>query len=280
MNFHEKTVVITGATSGIGRAYARYFAERGARLLVTGRRGDLLAERRNELLDRGATRVDLVVGDLADESTVERLLDAVCAGPVCVLVNNAGFGHYAPVAAADIELLRAMLRVHAEVPLRLVHAVLAGMTSRREGVVINVGSLAGRVAVPGSALYVATKVYLERLSESIALEAAQHGVVVQALTPGYVLTDFHRDDTEDTQRRGRNRGLIRWMNADSVVARSMRAVRRAEHRIAGRPRRLPRRRDVVVVPGLANRFLERLSRFLPRTLVYRAAARAATRARR
>jgi len=272
VNFHEKRVVVTGATSGIGRAYARHFAAQGARLLVTGRRGGLLAERRNDLLDRGATRVDLVVGDLADESTVERLLDAISAGPVSVLVNNAGFGHYAPVAAASIEPLRAMLRVHAEVPLRLAHAVLAGMTARHEGVVINVGSLAGRVAVPGSALYVATKVYLERLSESLALETAPHGVVVQALTPGYVLTDFHRDDTEDTQRRGRNRGLIRWMDADSVVAGSMRAVERAARRLARHPGRLPRRRDVVVVPGLANRFLERVSGLLPRTLVYRAAS--------
>lgn len=277
MNIREKRVVITGATSGIGRAYARHFAERGATLLVTGRRGDLLAERRDELLDRGASAVELLVGDLAEEATVSRLLDALAAVPVAVLVNNAGFGHYAHVAGARLEPLRAMLRVHAEVPLRLSHAVLPGMTDRGEGVVINVGSLAGRVAVPGSALYVATKVYLERFSETLALEAAPRGVVVQALTPGYVLTDFHRDDAEDSQQRGRNRGLIRWMDADSVVARSMRAVERAERRLARRPGRLPRRCDVVVVPGIANRFLDRASGLLPRTLLYRAAAARAPR---
>ncbi len=277
MKFYAKYAVITGATSGIGYAYARYLADRGASLLLTGRRAGLLDEHRSELLELGAADVRVVVGDLADESTVAKLLDEIATIPVSVLINNAGFGHYAPVADADVEPLRAMLRVHAEVPLRLAHAVLGGMAERNEGVVINVGSLAGRVAVPGSALYVATKVYLERLSESLALEMATKGVVVQALTPGYVLTDFHRDDAEDTQRRGHNRGLIRWMDADAVVASSMHAVERAEHRIARHPGRLPRRSDVVVVPGLANRVLDRVSGFLPRTLVYRAAAARAPR---
>lgn len=277
MNFYEKRIAITGATSGIGYAYARYFADRGARLLITGRRGELLAEHRTVLLDRGAPGVDVLVGDLAEESTVAAMLDELSGDPIAALVNNAGFGHYARVAHASVEPLLAMLRVHAEVPLRLAHAVLAGMEDRHEGVVINVGSLAGRVAVPGSALYVATKVYLERLSETLALEMAPHGVVVQALTPGYVLTDFHRDDAQDSQRRGQNRGLIRWMDADAVVARSMRAVERAEQRLARHPGRLPRRRDVVVVPGVANRLLDRVSGLLPRTLVYRAAAARAPR---
>lgn len=278
VNFCGKEVVVTGASSGIGLAFADYFAVGGARLTVCGRRVELLGRRRSELLTAGATSVDVVAGDLADEATVARILTRLHDLPVSVFVNNAGFGHHENLADADLERLRAMLRVQAEVPLRFAHAVLGGMAARGEGILINVGSLAGRVAVPGSALYVSTKVYLERLSETLAIEMAPAGVVVQALVPGYVRTDFHRD-VENYENRRTNRGLVRWMDSDAVVARSMRAAERSAARLAQRRRGVPRGRDVVVVPGLANRFLARIAALVPRTMIYRAAANA-TRARR
>lgn len=263
-------MVVTGATSGIGIAFARRFAGQGADMVICGRREALLEERATELTGLGASRVAIVCGDLADEATVARLLDEVRLRPPSVLVNNAGFGHSADVAGAELGRLQAMLRVQAEVPLRLAHAALPAMVAAREGLIVNVGSLAGRVAVPGSALYVSTKVFLERFSETLALEASPHGVVVQALTPGYVRTDFHRD-VEDLAALRRNRGLVRWMDADSVVDQSMRAAARAERRLERSPGAVPRSRDVVVVPGTANRFLAFLAGLLPRTLAYRAA---------
>jgi uncharacterized protein len=272
MNFREREVVITGASSGIGSAFADYFAARGARLTVCGRRVEVLERRRSELLAAGATSVHLLAGDLADEQTVTRILARVRDHPVSALINNAGFGYHANLAEADPEHLRAMLRVQAEAPLRLAHTALAGMAARGEGLLINVGSLAGRAAVPGSALYVSTKVYLERLSETLAIEMAPAGVVVQALVPGYVRTDFHRD-VENLENRRRNRGLVRWMDSDAVVARSMRAAERSAARIARKPGRIPRGRDVVVVPGLANRVLARIAALVPRTMVYRAASK-------
>ena len=270
MDFENKMVVITGATSGIGAAFARRFAREGARLILCGRREEVLSQRRAETLSLGAKSVGMVVGDLADESVVQRLLEVMETEDIAGLVNNAGFGLYSPVADADIEALRAMLRVQAEVPLRLAHAVAPRMKRREEGLIVNVGSLAGRVAVPGSALYVSTKVYLERVGETLALELAPHGIVVQALTPGYVRTDFHRD-IENYEEKRRNRGLIRWMDAEEVVACCVRAALHAERRLL-RGRTAPRGRDVVVIPGLANRFLAALAPFIPRTLIYRAAA--------
>jgi len=162
-----------------------------------------------------------------------------------------------------------MLRVQAEVPLRLIRVAAAAMQRRRCGLIVNVGSLAGRVAVPGSAAYVSTKVYLERLSETVALELAPYGIVVQALTPGYVRTDFHRDVANLDERR-RNRGLVRWMDADDVVRRSLVVAARARKALERRPGGV-RRKNVVVIPGLANRFLGAVSAFVPRTVVYRAA---------
>lgn len=276
MSISGKNIVITGATSGIGAAFARVYAARGARLLLTGRRIDALEQRRAELLGLGAESVELVTGDLAREAVASELVRLVSAREPSALINNAGFGHYAFVGDGDLQPLAAMLRVHAELPLRLCHAALPGMTRRREGVIVNVGSLAGRVPVPGSSVYVATKVYLERLSETLAIEAARENVVVQALTPGYVRTDFHRD-VEDLEARRKNRGLIRWMNADEVVAVSMRASERARRRLQKHPSAPPRRRDVVVVPGLANRLLASIAPLVPRTLLYRATAARAPR---
>jgi len=269
MDFRTNTVIITGATSGIGAAFARHFAREGARLILCGRREDVLARRVAEASTLGAGSVETVVGDLADESVVGRILQVIASEDVAGLVNNAGFGLHAPFEHADPEQLRAMLRVQAEVPMRLARAVAPGMQRRRSGLIVNVGSLAGRVAVPGSALYVSTKVYLERLSETLALELGAHGIVVQALTPGYVKTDFHRD-IENYEAKRRNRGLIRWMDAEDVVSYSARAFLRAERRLQGR-RAAPRRREVVVIPGLANRFLAALAPFIPRSIIYRAA---------
>ncbi len=271
MNYQSRTVIITGASSGIGREFARLFAAEGARLVLTGRRETVLEEARHEAMRLGAASVELIVGDLADPR-VASTVEAVAGEPgLAALINNAGFSHYSDVADSEPEPLLGMLTVQAEVPVRLCRTALRSMGSAGSGLIINVGSLAGRVAVPGSALYVATKCFLERFSETLALEAARRGVVVQALTPGYVRTDFHRN-IENYRQKRKNRGLIRWMDADAVVRRSMRAADRAHRRLRSRPDSLPRRRDVIIIPGAANRLLAALSPLVPRSIVYRAAA--------
>lgn len=275
MNFEGSVAVITGATSGIGAAYAEWFARAGAKLVLSGRRAELLEQARTRLLELGAPDVRLIVGDLADESVATQLETVVVETVPAVLVNNAGFGHYCPLADAPPEPLEAMLTVHTRLPLRLCRIALQGMIPRANGLIVNVGSLAGRVPVPGSALYVATKAFLERFSETLALEAAAYGVVVQAMTPGYVRTDFHRM-VDDYRTRRRNKGLIRWMSPQAVVTVSMRAADRAFGRLSARTAgakaryRVPRRRDVVVIPGVANRLLAAIAPCVPRRVIYRA----------
>ncbi|MFW5685186.1 MAG: SDR family NAD(P)-dependent oxidoreductase [Spirochaetota bacterium] len=264
-------MLITGATSGIGAAFAAHFASRGSRLILTGRRRALLEERRDELIAAGAPQVELETGDLAEQTTGASIEALVRERRPDVLVNNAGFSNYVPVADAPVDELESLLTVLVRVPMRLCNAALPAMIGRGEGLVINVGSLAGRVPVPGAALYVSSKVFLERFTETLAIEAASHGVAVQALTPGYVRTDFHRD-VEDYREKRRNRGLVRWMDSTEVVRESMRAAERALRRLESGRGPAPRRRDVVVVPGLANRVLASVAPFVPRTLIYRAVA--------
>lgn len=270
-DLRDAACLVTGATSGIGLEYARALARRGAALLLTGRRAELLEKRAAELTASGASAVETLVGLLEDEAVLEQLLEAMTElgnrKRLAVVVNNAGFGSYGTLAQT-MERSVQMLRVHAEAPLRTTAQAISLMSRHRRGLIVNVGSLAGKAAVPGSATYVATKIFLERLSETVALEAAAEGIVVQGLTPGYVRTEFHRD-VEDYQNRRVNRGLIRWLDPDAVVAKSLFAARRAERRLARGKR--PRAQDTVVVPGFANRILALLAPLIPRTIVYRAA---------
>ena len=269
MRFSDTLCIVTGASSGIGLEFARRFASDGASLIITGRRAELLEQRKRELQAQGAPEVLVVSGQLEDQETVGRISAAISESrlPPGALVNNAGFGSDGPLGDTLARSLE-MVTVHAEVPMRLMGACLPRMRERGAGLVVNVGSLAGRVAVPDSATYVATKAFLERLSETVALEEYRHGIAVQALTPGYVRTDFHRA-VEDLESRRVNRGLIRWLDSDAVVDVSMRAAARAFARIARGA--APVARDVVVVPGWANRLLSSLAPLFPRSVTYRAA---------
>lgn len=260
--------VITGATSGIGRQFAIELASRGYDLLIAGRREEMLRELADDIRTTHKVKVTVVAGDLAEQITQDRLIDAIESGPVSFLVNNAGSGQGTDFRDAASERLAALNALLAEAPTRLMRAALPGMIHAGHGTIINVGSLAGRAAVPGSSIYVAAKSYLERLSETLALELGPKGIVVQALLPGYVRTDFHRA-VPNYREKQRSRGLIRWAEPDDVVRVSLAAADRARRR----PAAPPRHRDVVVVPGRLNRFLLKLSGMLPRRLIYRAAMR-------
>lgn len=265
----DEYAVITGATSGIGLEFARRFASGGMRLMITGRRAELLRQRADELQALGAPSVELVTGDLADAAVVSEIELFLKTHACSVLVNNAGFGTTGRVDELETSQLLAMAEVLMTVPLRLCRAVIPSMRERRAGVVINVGSLAGNVAVPKAATYVSSKAFIERLSESLALENLEAGVVVQALTPGFVKTDFHRD-VSDYRSRQQSRGMIRWLTPEEVVDLSLSRAEEATRKLQN-GFRVPSRRLTVVVPGFWNRFLFAASRFVPRRIAYRGA---------
>ena len=262
--------IVTGATSGIGKAFAEQLAQRGYDLVLTGRRDELLSAVADRLRSSHGVSVQTIVGDLTTGETEDLVIEAIQLAPVEFLVNNAGSGLASDFVATDRTTLRRLQEILAGIPSRLIRAALPGMVTARSGTIINVGSLAGRLAVPGSSVYVAAKSYLERLSETLALELYGDGVVVQALIPGYVRTDFHRS-VPDYKRKQRNRGAIRWMEPDDVVRVSMKAAERAGAQLRRGNATIPRPRDVIVIPGMMNRLLNGISRFVPRRLLYAAA---------
>ena len=248
------TAVITGATSGIGRSYAEALAAAGHDLLLTGRRSEKLAAASEELEQRYGVAVRRRVLELTDRAALASLVrDVAALSAPAVLVNNAGFGRSSAFHEDDVEAQAGMVSVHVEATLRLTHAVIPHMTERGGGWIINVSSLASYLPLPRGAVYASTKAWIVSFTESIALELAPYGIRCQALLPGFTRTDFHRDPQYANLDR-RNRGLIRWMDADHVVAASLRCIER-------NPR-------VLCIPGAANRLLSFVVRGIPRPVLH------------
>ncbi|MFB7286355.1 SDR family NAD(P)-dependent oxidoreductase [Actinacidiphila glaucinigra] len=215
------TSLITGATAGIGAAFARRLAKDGHALVLVARDGQRLEECARELRHTYGVTVEVLPADLSEDKGIEaveaRLRDR--ESPVDVLVNNAGFGNrggFGDVPTAD-ELT--MLKVHCEAVLRLTCAATGAMRERGRGFVINVASVAAFVP---RGTYGASKAWVVSFTQGVARELAGTGVRLMALCPGFVRTEFHR-------RAGMDTGSIpswAWLDADKVVAAALRDLAR------------------------------------------------------
>ena len=253
----RNVALITGATSGIGEAFAEAFAVRGLDLVITGRRHNELAAVADRLKTEYGGQVEVILGDLSDESHLESLVRRVKAMKnLEVLVNNAGFGTSGGFMEVDESTHRAMLAVHATATMRLTYAALPGMIARKAGAVINVSSIGGFFPFPGNAMYGGTKAFVRYFTESLYLDLLGTGVRVQALCPGMTRTDFHSKIGLNPGEFYRTGGVMKAMTPREVVEVSLKYLEK---------------NDPVCVPGINNRFTFLLCRFLPRRLLYRIA---------
>jgi NAD(P)-dependent dehydrogenase (short-subunit alcohol dehydrogenase family) len=177
--------LVTGATSGIGRAIALKLADEGADVLVHGRDPSRGAETA-EAIELAGGRAQFIAADLNDTSDTRRLADE--AGDVDILVNNAGISVWGPTAEFDVGAYDAMYASNVRAAFILVAALAPGMVARGEGSVISVSSMAGKVGMTGGAAYGATKASLEAMTRSWAVEYGTSGVRVNAIAPGPVYT--------------------------------------------------------------------------------------------
>lgn len=218
---------ITGASSGIGAAFASALAARGNDLVLVARRADRLRQFSETLERQHGIRAEALAADLAWDEDVARVVERVrSAGNLELLVNNAGFGSSGRFFEADARGQEQMHRLHVLATVRLTHAALEGMVKRAKGGIVNVSSVAGFWQAPGNVSYCATKCWMNSFTEGLALElrGVRSPVRVQALCPGYTRSEFHESAGLDRARI--SEGL--WMSAEEVVADSLRGLERGK----------------------------------------------------
>ena len=187
------SALITGASAGIGREFARQLAKRARTLVLVARREQRLNELRDELRNHNAQlQVHSRVVDLCDKSQIEELVRWLEQNKIDIdfLINNAGLGDYGPVATSDIERDNRMIQVNIAALTFLTRAVLPRMIERQRGAILNVSSSAGFLPIPGMTVYAATKAFVNSFTEALRAELDNSGVTVTALCPGPVHTEF------------------------------------------------------------------------------------------
>lgn len=241
----RRLAVVTGASAGIGEAFARALAERDWDLLLVARRRGRLTKLASELSDRHGVRAEVMAADLTRLARL-RALEAVLerSRRLELLVNNAGLGDFRVFHQSDREREDAEIRVNVLAAVRLAHAALPGMVRRKRGALINVSSTAAFAPCVRFATYGGTKAFMNSWSEALHEELRGTGVRVQALCPGLTHTEIFERAKVDTS----NLPEFFWMEPGQVVSESLAALERG---------------DVICVPGVANRALSALSRALP-----------------
>ncbi len=248
----NKTALITGATSGIGAAFARYFAKEKYDLIITGRRKDILMNSADELTRLHHVPVQVVIGDLATDDGLRDLLSVIQNKPIDVLVNNAGYGLYQLFQDAPLEQVDSLIKLQVNTPVHLIHAILPGMIHRHSGTIINVSSESVYLSISKNSIYSGAKSFLKSFSECLHLDLINTGVRVMAVCPGLTHSDFHEKmGMQKSQQK--NNGFIKWMEADEVVEICMN-----DHK----------KEKVISIPGFHTQLEVFLLNLLPKKLYY------------
>ena len=225
----RRKAVVTGASAGIGRAFAERLSRDGYDVTIVARRRDRLEALASKLTGRDSASVEVFAADLTDPGELRALEEKIAGDPPDLLVNNAGFGGYAPFAQVDPDRAEELIRLQVTAVTRLTRAALPGMITRGSGAIINVSSrLAFSAALPSPplpqrAVYAATKAYISAFSQIVANEVAETGVRVQALCPGVVRTEFHAVQGIDSSKFP-----VGIMSPEDLVAASLAGLERNE----------------------------------------------------
>lgn len=218
--------LITGASSGIGAAFARLHAKKGGDLVITARRTEQLAALKEELEKAYDVSVHVIALDLGAEGGADALFDKVVAAghKVDILINNAGFGGQGKHIERELAAEQAMIDLNVKALVTLTHRFGADMAERGGGKILNVGSTAGFMPGPNQAVYFATKAFVNSYSQAVAQELKDKKVTVTVLAPGYVHTEFAAAANLEGTQLANQKGAT----ADEVAKHGYDAMRRGE----------------------------------------------------
>ena len=259
--FAPSLSLVTGASSGIGAAFARALAARGSDVVLVARREDRLRELASELEAAHGIRCTVVALDLglprAGATLLGALSDRLDGRVPDLVVNNAGFGVQGHVADTDADRLAQEVAVDVASVVDLCRAFVEPMMQRGSGAILNIASTAAYQPVPGMAVYAASKAFVRLFTEALWYEARPHGVTVFMVSPGAVASEFFDEGS-------RIPAPTAYRDPSSIAAAGLRALDRG-------PGRIPPE----VMPGFANRAAAFSTRFVPRRVLLHFASRLA-----
>ena len=249
-----RLAVITGASSGIGAEFARQLAATHQALWLVGRREEKLKQLAAELQKKHDVDPVVMIMDLSDPAVIDELAEKIRNQPgLSFLVNNAGYAEDGIFHKMDWKKHDDIMHVHVQATLKLSYAALHVMAANGNGSIINVSSVAAFVPTPTSPLYGPTKAFIRSLSESLAITYEDNGIRVQALCPGYTITDFHEKIGLDPDTFYQKSGLMRALTSEYTVRQSLVDLQRGK---------------IVSVPGWNYRLIVMLLRRLPLDWLY------------
>jgi len=249
-SYDRPCALVTGATSGIGAAFASRLAQKGFDLILHGRRQKELMDRAKNLERIYSTSVEIIIAELSRPDEIRKVEERINSlDRLDMLVNNAGYWEPGVFWEHSPDSLEAMIMVHNVAPVRFIRAALPRMLERDKGDIINVSSLGAYLNMVTLENYSATKAYLISFTESLHVALMGTGIRVQALTPGFTVTEFHSRLGADFTKEQRT-----WMQPEEVVDESLRALGKG---------------PVVCIPGFKRRFIVKLVSMLPRSVYYK-----------
>jgi len=257
----SKTAVITGATSGIGAAYAKRLAADGYDLIITGRRQEIIHKIASNLTKQHSIKVNVIMAELSNDNDIQKVIDAIKAAEnVEILINNAGFsGYMKDFIEVEYTHYEQMIKVHQMTPLRLISVVIPEMVKQGSGVIINVSSIGAYLSTPQGGVYQGTKAFMKLFSEGLYQELRDKGIKVQALCPGFTDTNFARAYmTEDEYEKMAKSVKNITMPPEAVVDYSLKSLKKNK---------------VICIPGVINKIMTILMPTLPRGIYYKLMAK-------
>ncbi len=246
----KETVLITGASSGLGMELAKLFAADGSDLVLVARREERLIELADELKSEHGIEVHVLPKDLSKKTAPKEIFSHLNKEniEIDVVVNNAGFGNKGQIADLDTDLQLDMIQVNLVALTHLTRLFITGIIERGYGGILNVGSLAGFQPGPNLAVYYATKAYVLSFTEALAEEISNPNIKISCLAPGPVKTEFgEKSDLEDSLLF-----KVSLMEMEPVVKAGYEGFRKGQ---------------TIIIPGLKQQIVPFLNRFTPRLLV-------------